>query len=874
MEVNENYYGLKENWFPVGGTSSSAWQSQIPDDEKFKLANFLNNTQSALQSDIRNGAVLGNAIYKAYKTDSAYYDPTFEATLMGKVFDESIEFAGMSGDYCPYSRIMYFSNRREQDQGSTRDIVSEGEELIDVWNYFFTAYMTSITNGYGNYVKRWDGFYVNAPSSPSGTYGYEFTAMRWMPADPQDSPIQIGNPSSSYPYYYTNYATRNQLTFITQFPCRRTVLVPTITCSDDALNPTNVRTYDLYTYLNEYKETRPIVWSIQFTIYTKNGASDLPTVSDKRAKRTTMIMASNTPLKLQFTNGSPYVQTMAAGGTLVNESNPFMVPQILPTGSNCTPLGGPINVGLGANMNASDLWEITAGNSYDNFSVWAVINCGVLEFNNWTSRTMGSGTKVRCYCNANDYTKSEFREAVRHAIACFGMFFTDSMAYAETAQLDDDTMHLGVLVNGVGYGEYTSGDKNTEQPQFGWKTMNESDYDPSKPPIPPSPFIPDPNGYTDGMDLAQLDGFETATQRYNLYKAQAHQVFAALWSVWDPFDESDPDLNAAQIDLKTKKMFLTNNPLDCVIGLKYFPVPADMIGYGSDTPVKLGALTLHQAGSSTVEIQCKMAQNSYIHDCGSVYCAPQYQAYSGISDSWIDQYVGFELYLPFCGSVKLDTATYIGKWVNVQYHIDYITGACTAYIGIPSAVNRSVSEFMEIRSGNCAIDVPISGIQQATLEANMFNATQQLKGAALKGVSSVVGNLISTAGKAAAKDIAGAVSAGFSAVGSIAGSVNEIQSAKFELQHTQLPARMIGSASALSGAEGYLSPMLIVTEPRLVDVPDNYGHTVGFACMQYGKLKDISSGYTEINSIDLDGIACTAEEKSIIRSVLAGGIYL
>ena len=299
-----------------------------------------------------------------------------------------------------------------------------------------------------------------------------------------------------------------------------------------------------------------------------------------------------------------------------------------------------------------------------------------------------------------------------------------------------------------------------------------------------------------------------------------------------------------------------------------------MIGTGSDTPVKLGALTLHQAGSSSVEIQCKMAQNSYIHDCGSVYCAPQYQDYSGISDSWIDQYVGFELYLPFCGSVKLDTATYIGKWVNVQYHIDYITGACTAYIGIPSAVNRSVSEFMEIRSGNCAIDVPISGIQQATLEANMFNATQQLKGAALKGVSSVVGNLISTAGKAAAKDIGGAVSAGFSTVGSIAGSVNEIQSAKFELQHTQLPARMIGSASALSGAEGYLSPMLIVTEPRLIEVPDNYGHSVGFACMRYGKLKDISSGYTEINSVDLDGIACTAEEKSIIRSVLAGGIYL
>lgn len=475
-------------------------------------------------------------------------------------------------------------------------------------------------------------------------------------------------------------------------------------------------------------------------------------------------------------------------------------------------------------------------------------------------------------CDVSAMSDDDITKGIRKQLASFGLFFVDSVNDINLA-LDNDKTFLGILKDGVGYGDYSHGSKNREQAQWNWDSMEENDYDPDNPPT-PSPFIPDPNSYNDGMDLSQLDGFETATQRYNLYKAQAHQVFAALWSVWDPFDESDPDLNTAQIDLKTKKMFLTNNPLDCVIGLKYFPVPADMIGTGSDTPVKLGALTLHQAGSSSVEIQCKMAQNSYIHDCGSVYCAPQYQDYSGISDSWIDQYVGFELYLPFCGSVKLDTATYIGKWVNVQYHIDYITGACTAYIGIPSAVNRSVSEFMEIRSGNCAIDVPISGIQQATLEANMFNATQQLKGAALRGVSSVVGNLISTAGKAAAKDIGGAVSAGFSTVGAIAGSVNEIQSAKFELQHTQLPARMIGSASALSGAEGYLSPMLIVTEPRLIEVPDNYGHTVGFACMRYGKLKDISSGYTEINSVDLDGIACTAEEKSIIRSVLAGGIYL
>ena len=863
MEVNTNIYGSEDMWITINATQ---WGSNVTEEEKIKVANFTDLTPEELGNnpDTRKASALGCAAYKMSQ-DSSW-------TINGDdgAFNKSVSFVGMSGNKCPYTSIKYFSNINNDQYTSNYPITQLDSDTYNVVNFAFHNVNNTLRNDYGN-NKRFMDIYKSAQGGGGNGNAVKDPYVRWNP-----DPFLGNGPSSTYPNFLnsavSDYAgsIRNQdINFITQMPCRRVVLVPFITCSDG--NDSSVGTYDLDTYLTTYKTTKPRIISVSFSAYVAYKDSDAPTSSNQRQVKyfaMSLLQSSN-----KFSEHYVTVQ----GSSTRNPAENLFYPYLLM--SPYIPLGGALNNGHSTNNKPSGLVTQTwASSSFDNstwYSVMAVCDLGDMGWTNWSGNNTGeTGRNEYLYCNADNLTADEIRESVRAGLACFGMFFTDSQANAQTKQLDDAGMFLGTLVDGIGYGDYTEGTANREQPQFNWKAMNESDYDPLNPPTPPSPFIPDPNGYNDGMDLSQLDGFETATQRYNLYKAQAHQVFAALWSVWDPFDESDPDLNTAQIDLKTKKMFLTNNPLDCVIGLKYFPVPADMIGSGSDTPVKLGALTLHQAGSSTVEIQCKMAQNSYIHDCGSVYCAPQYQAYSGISDSWIDQYVGFELYLPFCGSVKLDTATYIGKWVNVQYHIDYITGACTAYIGIPSAVNRSVSEFMEIRSGNCAIDVPISGIQQATLEANMFNATQQLKGAALKGVSSVVGNLISTAGKAAAKDIGGAVSAGFSTVGSIAGSVNEIQSAKFELQHTQLPARMIGSASALSGAEGYLSPMLIVTEPRLIEVPDNYGHTVGFACMKYGKLKDISSGYTEINSIDLDGIACTAEEKSIIRSVLAGGIYL
>lgn len=847
MNVNEQAYGSKDLWYsiPYGSTQFPA---SVPKEERNMLANFTDTIPSLIDWHL----YLGRVIYEVEVNDNQ----TLRDLFYNTVFDRSICFVGQSGK-SSYTSIRFFDN-----QGTDSNNPNANElptQTYDVANLAFSNGLGSMRD-YGNYTRSWKVIGADIDRDPESS-DFKFDALRWNPLG------WTGIRGTDY--YYTSYGNRNSTTFVTNMGVKRNVLVPYIKAGTLDTSDTNaIQTYDLATYLLNYKDTKPYVYSIGFETTVMYNESIEASSSNRRTQDNSynlMLMEYVSSLN-DFYYIGPNVEWQTA-----HYDNDLFVPQTLK--SPHMPLGGYINNG---SYNAEVPEALGYESPSNSVKVHAVIDCNDIKWDTWvnigSSTTEGTCNKI-LIADARNYTEEEFREAVRHSLACFGMFFTDNETVAQQGKLDDPDMHLGTIVDGVGYGDYTSGPDNRDQQQWNWDSMSENDYDPENPPT-PSPFIPDPNGYNDGMDLAQLDGFETATQRYNLYKAQAHQVFAALWSVWDPFDESDPDLNTAQIDLKTKKMFLTNNPLDCVIGLKYFPVPADMIGTGSDTPVKLGALTLHQAGSSTVEIQCKMAQNSYIHDCGSVYCAPQYQDYSGISDSWIDQYVGFELYLPFCGSVKLDTATYIGKWVNVQYHIDYITGACTAYIGIPSAVNRSVSEFMEIRSGNCAIDVPISGIQQATLEANMFNATQQLKGAALRGVSSVVGNLISTAGKAAAKDIGGAVSAGFSTVGSIAGSVNEIQSAKFELQHTQLPARMIGSASALSGAEGYLSPMLIVTEPRLIEVPDNYGHTVGFACMRYGKLKDISSGYTEINSVDLDGIACTAEEKSIIRSVLAGGIYL
>lgn len=859
MEVNENYYGLKENWVPI---SNGNWQSQVPEDEQFKIANFLNNSELVSRpTETRYGAVLGNAIYRAYKTDSTYYDPTFEATLMGKVFDESIEFAGMSGNYCPYSKIMYFSNRIEQDQSSIRDIVNEGEETINVWNYFYTSYITSTARGYGNNTKRWSDFYVNAPATPSGTQGYEFTAMRWMPSDPQDSSLQIGDPVQTYHCYLTDYATRNLLTFITQFPCRRTVLVPTVTCSDDALNPTDVRTYDLYTYLNQYKETRPIVWSIQVSIYTKAGASDLPTSSDKRAHRSMMIMASNTPLSLPFTKGSPYVKTMTAGGTLVNEDNPFMVPQILPTGSECTPIGGPINVGLDASIGASGLWEIKGNNTADTFSVWAIINCGALEFNNWTSTTIGSGTKVRCYCNAADYTKTEFREAVRHATACFGMFFTDSSAYAETAQLDDDTMHLGVLVNGVGYGEYTSGEANKEQPQFGWKTMNESDYDPSNPPTPPQPSLPD-------------NWNDSTKPHYSV----ANRILPNHWYLCNEFLLKEVFSKLTDIDLNTLDKNLTYglNPIDCVIQMKRiffnYSIALEQLITSQVTDISIGKKSINITPSPTNGLVVTEYNRPYTFECITGYPVGEPTIYRDFR-SYLP-YASCAFYDAFCGIIEIDPAKILNKYITITQTVDFLSGdKITSLYASENQQNRG--ERIATLSGNCSENLPINGVQAADFIRNNYLLMQA------KDISiwSTISKSAMGAGGASISGLMGnTIGAATQAIGTIANaeiaSINT-ETINYQLQHSTPAVSKISVGTSTVEIGVVSGPTLFLYIPRMDDNYNQslYGNLTGFAGYKVVKPKDLTAG-THIFSHPKVSISGTRNEAYMLIDQLQKGIII
>lgn len=460
--------------------------------------------------------------------------------------------------------------------------------------------------------------------------------------------------------------------------------------------------------------------------------------------------------------------------------------------------------------------------------------------------------------NPNNYSQSGWYyleyynglfEWVIQQIACFGLFFTFDKNTAQTGALNDPLMYLGVLdANGIGHGDYSTGEDNENQPQWEWDTTNNSSYKPSD-----NPDV-DPNSYGGKMRTRDLSVLSTATQRYALSPTA---TVGMLNELWDIMGYADPD--EALSDYSVGE-FLASNPIDCIVSLQYIPVVG--INDGTNTHVRFG--------THDTAISCQGAKTSIRVDCGS------YTIYPRFGNNWIDRQTKITLYLPFCGTVNLDPEMYMGKSVNVEYLIDLTTGACSAAVSMIGAGGERI--ITDIANGNCAMDLPVTGIQQQTLNSQLFNASEQTKqlkvNNAFKGFNSIMSGVSSLQGGNPVNGINGLLGVGQDIY-------NIFQSEKiadYNLQHTMIPTKMIGTTGGITGAMCELYPTIIFERPYVGNSDDwsnfaNYAHSIGYACCISGNLSDFT-GYTEITNVDLSGFNATATEKNMIQSALAGGVYL
>lgn len=387
----------------------------------------------------------------------------------------------------------------------------------------------------------------------------------------------------------------------------------------------------------------------------------------------------------------------------------------------------------------------------------------------------------------------------------------------------------------------------------------------------------DPNTYTDTMSTGQAPNVKSCNKYYALDADNVAKLYDGLLHALS-------DVPTGEMEDYLLSHFATNSPIDLINSLKWLPL--DFVRLCFDTSVSPGAIFIggvemrDKHDNLIVAYKAKSATEFAI-----TYTIGSFNLYRHFGDFRdFEPYTGVDVYIPFCTPISIKPSMCMGHDIVVQISIDIITGNITGRLRLDSVMGIIIAT----TSGNCAIDLPISGVDTATYNNAMYQAVQNAKsadrglaaayiGAVTGGASSITGAFDAVDKKHPTPPAGIAVSAADTAVSSTFGTVNAWQNkinADYQLSHVPVPYHNI---SAVNSALAMLQPLhtyVIISRPvMLPGYNERYGHTTGYATIYNGTLDGLS-GLTVCASVDLSGIPATAEEKEMISAALKSGVYL
>lgn len=316
---------------------------------------------------------------------------------------------------------------------------------------------------------------------------------------------------------------------------------------------------------------------------------------------------------------------------------------------------------------------------------------------------------------------------------------------------------------------------------------------------------------------------------------------------------------------------LLENPMDAIICLSLLPCP---IPNGSPEQVKVmfinTGVTMAPATTQFVEVDC----GTYTID----------EAYGSALD--YNPYTKVHCYLPYIGQVTLDADEVMGRTLQVKYRIDIVTGMCAAVILVDQ---NALYQF----SGHCSINMPINSADFSGYIGAAMTAGKMVAGvvAGASGNLPLAAELIGApAPHSSTTETKESVTTRNPKTGrqntqwtDTKSSVHKSPGASFGEMSRKAVANTVGAvmgskltvehAGGFTGNSGYLAvrrPYLIIEHPRMCN-PDEYGDYNGYPSMIYMSLSECE-GYTEVQSIQLNGISATNPELAELSELLKTGV--
>lgn len=321
------------------------------------------------------------------------------------------------------------------------------------------------------------------------------------------------------------------------------------------------------------------------------------------------------------------------------------------------------------------------------------------------------------------------------------------------------------------------------------------------------------------------------------------------------------------------------DPMQAIIGFNLVPVPVPNGGTQSfalmyiDTGVEMTV-----AASQFVDV-----------DCGTF----ELKEYYGSALDYAPN-TKVSCFLPFIGTVSLNTDEVMGRTLQVKYRVDICSGSCVAKIAVDG-------NFLYQYSGHCAINIPISSADFSSYVSSVISVAQLAAGAIAAGAGGVMASTAVDASQqtnqvvtttqitntarnpATGRQITtgtmtrvetrespndqSSTQASFSGLTpqNISNTVGQIMSSKPNINHS-------GSFSGNSGYLGVRRPFLIIERPNMC-MPSNFQVLNGFPSMITLELSSCK-GFTRVQQVQLTGFYATNPEQAEILQLLKSGVIL
>ena len=278
-----------------------------------------------------------------------------------------------------------------------------------------------------------------------------------------------------------------------------------------------------------------------------------------------------------------------------------------------------------------------------------------------------------------------------------------------------------------------------------------------------------------------------------------------------------------------------NDPMEAFVSLNLFPVTPTISD--TKTPIKIGNVFASKSASEFVTAY--PLTNQYVEfDCGTV----NINEFFGSALDY-NPYTQVQIYLPFIGFQNLSVDDIMDGKIKLKYHIDMLTGTCTALIKCEKSSKYNLASVLYSFAGSMNMSVPISASNYGQAMGTLINGITGIGiGAAMGGAPAMLG--VSATGSA------------------------------MNIMNTKATVQRSGGIVMNAGALGNLTPYIIITRP-VQHKPADYQKFKGWENNITYTLSTLQGkGYTEIMYTHIEGLTATDEEKAEIESLLKDGVIL